>query len=234
MCDDGPVKHTRALVTIILAAVAMSGCAGPFGEAGGVSPAPSRSGAVSAVPTPAAPSVPSPTEPTPSGAEATLSTRGYGDLVIGDPVPVDTGLVEWDPDACSGRFAAWLPAVPDETWPHGTVVVDTDGQAERGNITGVRVYDSSIETDAGAHTGITLDELRAIYPGLAEVTQPYYEETNQVPPSEVYSVSDEFGQLAFEIDDGTVFDIFVTSTDWDANYLAIAATDGGTSCPAGI
>ena len=128
--------------------------------------------------------------PTPTSAESVITTAGLGPLVIGQPVPSGNGIVEWVADAClpgsDKQFGEWIGDTTDPEAPG--VVAHTDG--ENGVLDQLLVSSPTITTESGAHVGMTVADLTAIFPSAELI------ERDDV---DLLVVSDKNGQVAFEV-----------------------------------
>jgi hypothetical protein len=161
---------TKTLLSaVVLATLLLTGCAG--------SPASSPSSSPSAKPTitPSPSATPKPTKP--ALADLIVSPEGLGPLIVGQAPPVTDPAVDilvFDPDACyfvpewdtqiaeMDDYGLWISnyGVDPHTNDPGPFGVYVEG----GIVDTIGIYDESIETAAGAHLGMTRDELLAIYP----------------------------------------------------------------------
>lgn len=207
---------TRRLAALVVPALLLAlatGCAGPT-QTGAESTASSDSSS-SATPssadslttgsadeTPA----PTPTETptstvtptaTPAADAPVITTAGYGDLVIGKPVPDSTTLVKFYKDQCyDGRWST--PGTEPKTDP---ITVRTEGNIAGGPIQWLSFASSEIQTKSGAHVGSTRAELEKLFP-----------EATDAEGGALLVVADSIGKVVFEFesaDDDAVAEIHV-------------------------
>lgn len=175
------MSSSKLVLGAAVIAVLLTGCgAQPTPQS---SPTPSPSQPASSSPSPA----PSPAPTKPSLYSLVLSPDGLGPLVPGQAPPVTDPALDilvYDPEACA-FVPEWDPSgtPPADTglWisnygvdpstndpgPFGVLIVD-------GKIHTIGIYDHGLETTAGAHLGMTRDELLAVYPtGITLETENY-------------------------------------------------------------
>ncbi len=217
----------RIFAVAAMAAIALAGCT----SSGGSSPSSSASVAPA---TGAGPSA-SPTSsltpaatPSASAAVADCSTDGIvpgrlGCLDTNLPVAGNPGAsaVAWEADHCSagdGRFV--FTAAP--------TLVGLGGSGG-GNIGRIDVYDPSLTTAEGIHSGSTAAEVAAAYPANPAVTS--------FSGTELVVLSGAEGFITIELADGwgadplTVANIRVYATDQNANVPVYGTEDLVGACP---
>ena len=171
------MKRLLVASTVVLA-LALAGCAGTPDPSSTVIAKPSPSPSPSASPSSVAvkPSA-SPTKPRLD--ELIVSTEGLGPLVRGQAPPVTDPALDilvFDPDGCYfppeeglaipvlDDYGIWLSnygqeASSNRLGPFGVSMFE-------GKIALIGVYDEQIETENGAHLGMTREELLAAHPTL--------------------------------------------------------------------
>ncbi|WP_210508833.1 hypothetical protein [Naasia sp. SYSU D00057] len=202
---------------------------------------------------PPPPAEPSPTESpadtTPSATpgeppplrDLVLSPDGLDTLVMGEPI--DSTLVEWDPQGCRtpenqhlypenhpewGRWEARYPEVEIRggfSAPPFAVAVDPEG-----NLAHLTIASPAIRTAEGVGLASTRGEVLAAYPAAVAEAGGW---------GTAYGVDGERGRLVFEVADdptahgvaeGVVWDVRVESLEWPLR--SISGTDvGGIRCP---
>ena len=123
---------------------------------------------------------------TSSGSAPLVTTAGYGDLKLNSPVPSTTSLVTWktvDPATCADNSGYYV-ANPTST----SFYVRTAGNSRDGDVTGIDIFDPSIQTKSGAHVGMTLGQLETLFPTVKAQAN-----------GRLYVVSDSLGQVVFDV-----------------------------------
>jgi len=117
---------------------------------------------------------------------AYITTAGYGDVTLGQPVPEGISGVTWIPEMMPG-------CTPDSSWfieSGGYVYTEQPGSdnhmLERGAVTEIYVYSPDIQTKSGAHIGMTVAELRNILPSVTKDSA-----------SGAWVVADDLGEVIF-------------------------------------
>jgi hypothetical protein len=151
------VTIARFLLVPVLVVVALSGCAGRDVPAARPTESAPTAIATSAVPT-----------PTPTADATTLTSVGLGDLVIDEPVPDDTELVEWG-DFCDSGTEQWH-APGASLSDLGALGVTPKDWAKDGAVEAIWIWTDAISTPEGIHNGSTRDAVEAAYPD-AEIVE---------------------------------------------------------------
>jgi hypothetical protein len=102
----------------------------------------------------------------PASMEPQITDLGLGDLVIGEPVPSDTTLVEWNPDVCGGQ---WVPAGEDQQNFASSFWVETTDGKKGSPIVRITILSADYLTTSGVHVGSSLDDLKAASPAFTKV-----------------------------------------------------------------
>lgn len=118
-----------------------------------------------------------------------LTTGGIGDLRLNKPVPAKNSFVTWHPDTC---FGAWLTKAPYGDYQEGTdaFALYTSDHKKTGALQFILLSDDSIPTKSGVRIGDSEATLLATYDDLEKRDQP---------DSTLYAVSDDIGQVVFEV-----------------------------------
>lgn len=193
----------KTLLSVMAATtLLLVGCAGPAETASPPSPPPTPT--VAASPSPSA--TPEPTKP--ALEDLVISPEGLGPLRVGHAPPATDPAVDiliYDPNACdfvpewdptyvpSGDLGMWVsnygqdPST-NELGPFGVFVRD-------GIVDTIGIYDARIKTAAGAHLGMTREQLLAVYPtGIELETENYGLDT--------YRLRGSTGDLIFTLWEG--------------------------------
>jgi hypothetical protein len=102
----------------------------------------------------------------PASTGPQVTETGFGDLVIGQPVPSDSTLVEWNSDVCGGQ---WVPAGEDQQNFASSFWVETADGKKGSPILRITILSSNYFTESGVHVGSSLDELKAASPAFKKV-----------------------------------------------------------------
>jgi len=116
---------------------------------------------------------------------------GLGDLVIGQRVPSNTTLVEWDADVCGGR---WVPTGEVGQDVFYNFIVKTADNTKLGAIERITILASDISTPAGIHPGSTLAELEGGYADFDEI------DTAQSDIVDLYVLENDLAQTVIQVD----------------------------------
>ena len=181
------MNRTRTIITVILAATLLAGCAPRDAEP---TPPPVAE-------TPVETPTPEPTKP--ELADLVLSPKGLGDLAIGEAPPqtnpeVDTLIFDEDfcaEDVASGAITEpgkWIANYPTDgtdyaQFPFAALVLD-------GVVKNLVVDDPLIQTEGGIGVGSSLDELLAAHPDAVRIPKTYMD---------LYVIAGTSGQLVFEV-----------------------------------
>ncbi|MFT4122208.1 MAG: hypothetical protein QM635_00065 [Microbacteriaceae bacterium] len=145
-----------ALAFSLVLGIVCTACAGPAAE-----PEATDSGSAPAVS--AGPSASASPNPSASAAdELVLTAAGLAELVIGEPVPADTDLVEWG-DVCGLGVSRWHALGATAADP-GAFSVRTEDWAHDGAVQAIWVWTDDIATAEGITIGSSRDEVLAAYP----------------------------------------------------------------------
>jgi len=164
------MTRSRFMVVLVPLVVLLAGC--------GAEPAPIATPTAQPTSTASSPT-PTPTPTKPAVSELVATPEGIGPLVIGEAPPVTDPALDilvFVPDGCEWAFAEGFTGDPgiwvanygvdpreNALGPFGVRV--TDGVLEQ-----IGLYSAEISTEAGAHLGMTRDELLAVYPTELEYT----------------------------------------------------------------
>ena len=135
----------------------------------------------------AAPSTPKP----PASTDPHITSKAFGDLVIGKPVPSGTDLVDWDETACG--IGAWVPkGETGQNFANSFWVETTDGK-KNSPILRITILDKKFTDTAGIHIFSTRAELENAY---SKFNATYAEES---PDFDLYVRENSTAQTVYEV-----------------------------------
>jgi hypothetical protein len=121
-----------------------------------------------------------------AATDAKITTAGWGEIKIGQPMPADTSLVQWTSPAtvCDGVDGYWSAGQGSTA-----TYVRTEDGTKTGRVDVIYInYVQDITTKSGAHPGMTRAELTALLPSAKSADK-----------GRLLVVKDALGQVVFEL-----------------------------------